>query len=151
VLLLDSDLQQFQSVMKVIPETCHVHWILYLHFYYFFLIATHLIKQFFGKSLNDLEERWYLLIYELSNLRSDWKNDICWKYTYAFQLLDRHCGNISFSQYLWILYFWSFVFVVFFSHWFLSVEVSLFLVFLYRFKIILLCLAIFLTPKFKIK
>ena len=32
----------------------------------FFLIATHLIKQFFGKSFNDLEERWYLLIYELS-------------------------------------------------------------------------------------
>ena len=41
----------------------------------FFLIATHLIKQFFGKSLNDLEERWYLLIYELSNLKSDCKND----------------------------------------------------------------------------
>jgi hypothetical protein len=41
----------------------------------FFLIATHLIKQLFGKSLNDLEERWYLLIYELSNLKSDWKND----------------------------------------------------------------------------
>ena len=66
MLLLVSNFQQFQSVMKVIPEKCHVHYICYLHFYYFFLIATHLIKQFFGKGLNDLEERWYLLIYELS-------------------------------------------------------------------------------------